>query len=129
MNLLIQVREDITDSVSEELADILRLSIEDLNKAIDIFLPGILGGIAQIGKNKSGAISILNTINEEEIHANSGPLMAHVAHPGESATFDPTAIPKTAQQPAPPHAITAESRENFSGQVAPQIIVPEKPSI
>ncbi len=71
MNLLIQVREDITDSVTEELAKILKLSKENSGKAIDIFLPGILGGIAQIGKNKSGAISILSIINEQEINYHS----------------------------------------------------------
>ncbi len=68
MNLLIQVREDITDSVSEELANILRVSIDDMNKAIDIFLPGILGGITQIGKNNSGADSILGIINKQRIN-------------------------------------------------------------
>jgi hypothetical protein len=55
--------------------------------------------------------------------------MDHVAHPGENATFDPTAIPEAAQKAAPAHAITAESRENFAGQVAPKIIVPEKPTM
>ncbi len=68
MNLLILVREDITNSVSKELANILRISIEDLNKAIDIFLPGILGGITQIGKDKSGTNGIFDIINEQKIN-------------------------------------------------------------
>ena len=68
------------------------------------------------------------TKNEDEIHANSGPLISHVEHPGEDGNFDPTAIPKSAKEPAPPHAITAESRENINGQPAPNPIVPEKPT-
>lgn len=80
-----------------------------------------------VNDNLLGDTPIPTTTKAEEIHANTGPLMNHVENPGESATFDPKVIPKAAQQAAPPHAITAESRENFAGKVTPTPIVPTKP--
>ena len=65
--------------------------------------------------------------DEEAVHANSGPLAAHVEAPGKETVFDPTAIPAAAKKAAPPHAITAEFRENITGTVVPQPIVPPKP--
>lgn len=65
--------------------------------------------------------------DEENLSPLNGPISDQVEHPGEGAIFDPTAIPDSAKKDAPPHAITAESHENFAGKIAPNPIVPEKP--
>ncbi len=81
-----------------------------------------------VNDNLLGDTPIPTTTSEEEIHANSGPLMNHVEHPGENAIFDPQSIPKSAKKEAPPHAVTANSRENINGQPTPPPVIPEKPN-
>ncbi len=79
-----------------------------------------------VNDNLLGDTPIPTKTSDDEIHANSGPLMQHVEHPGEDSNFDPTAIPDRVKT-TPPHAITAESRENITGQLVPPPVIPDKP--
>jgi len=62
MNLLNSVKEDLTDSLVDHLSDMVGLSSNDTGSALDIFLSGLLGGIAHKGSSIQGANTILDII-------------------------------------------------------------------
>jgi len=64
MNLLNSIKEDLTDSLVDHLSDMVGLSPNETGSALDIFLPGLLGGIAHKGSSIQGANSILNIIKK-----------------------------------------------------------------
>jgi len=64
MNLLNSVKEDLSDTLIDKLSDMVGLSSNDTGSALDIFLSGLLGGIAHKGSSIQGASTILDIIKQ-----------------------------------------------------------------
>jgi OmpA-OmpF porin, OOP family len=66
-NLLTLVQNQISGALMKKIADFLEEDIQSAQKAMDVALPSVIGGIANQAAKPAGAEKILNTLTSEKM--------------------------------------------------------------